>query len=69
MQHLIINRSKLRHNWKKDTTLQLEKVYESPLERIYESPDMRISVGLKWAYLFVFSDDDYQRICASLLRQ
>lgn len=68
MRHITINRSKLRRNWKNNPSLQLEKVYWTPFEQIYEGPDVQISIGLLYAYLFIFSDNDYDYVCENLLR-
>lgn len=68
MRHLAINRSRLHCKWRDNPILQLEPVYHTPFERVYEGPDMRINIGLKRAYLFVYHDEDYQRICDIILK-
>lgn len=69
MRCLTINKAALKSGWKQNKALQLTQVYKSLFERIYEGPDLRLSIGLKWAYIFVFCDDDYQNVCNNLLKQ
>lgn len=63
-----ISKFNLRCGWEEVADLQLKRVYKTLFEAIYEGPDMRISVGLIRAYLFVFRDEDYQKICVNILK-